>query len=80
MVKIRESAGRSLFVLLAKERKVRAPQDTVVGNAHRPRTILGPSQDRESATESIPPGGLAFSVVSLYSNPAGKGEKVGGRS
>src|SRR5438128_12599969 len=31
------------------ERKVRAPQDTVVGNAHRP------NKDRESATESIPP-------------------------
>ena len=29
--------GRSLGIYLPGERKVRAPQDTVVGNAHRPQ-------------------------------------------
>jgi len=39
------------------ERKVRAPQDAVVGNAHRPKppTTREAAKDRESATESIPP-------------------------
>src|SRR5262245_9525420 len=37
------------------ERKVRAPQDTVVGNAHRPRQPPLAAEDRESATERIPP-------------------------
>ena len=41
------------------ERKVRALQGTVVGNAHRPRngSAIWPStpKDRESATESRPP-------------------------
>jgi hypothetical protein len=42
-------------------RKVRTPQGTVVGNAHRP--VSG----RDSATESKPPPGHA---------PGGKGETV----
>lgn len=49
-------------------RKVRAPQDTVVGNTHRPRWAQSPPKDRESATESEPPS---------RGNPGGKGEKVG---
>jgi len=38
------------------ERKVRAPQDAVVGNAHRPiPEVKLLEKDRESATERIPP-------------------------
>jgi hypothetical protein len=67
--KVRESAGRSLShgAQAQGKRKVRAPQDTVVGNSHRPRRPPRVAKDRESATESIPPEAPA----------PGKGEKVG---
>jgi hypothetical protein len=58
---IRESAGRSLSDVRARlrggagERKVRAPQDTVVDNVHRPRLVrkvgprIGKVQQKDTA-------------------------------
>jgi hypothetical protein len=64
--------GTGLSRSPSRQRKVRAPQDAVVGNAHRPKPALrGQPKDRDSATESIPPmAGVPWDVGS------GKGETV----
>src|SRR5262249_32107767 len=66
-------AGRSLPGPLAgaRERKVRAPQDAVVGNAHRPQ---GPGKcNRKHTAWRVVRG----NQVTTHHAP-GKGEKVGG--
>ena len=67
-------AGWTVAVRIGGERKVRAPQDAVMGNSHRPNFLPPGDQrrktkDRDSATESIPPKKLSAVSYQLSVKP-----------